>query len=386
MSVRIDGQIEVLSNASEAAWDAVKALFALPPQQRSLTDFDILASGWATTGAVPRATHRATLSLMRSHAVPPAAPAHAASLAARRAAARVRALDCERDCDATRAAAAAAASCAGMGVATFTSLVAQRWSEWEEGRGAAAAARREEERRLLKRQEDLREWLSNLGLVELHERLVREGVDLDRLQYLTETDLIAMGVNKLAQRRALMAAVTTQQQYRTLMERIDVLEGENRTLREAHGQQGKKLAAATTELAEARGRVGTLTAELRGSQEQVHRLSTDGGSLSAQLDEMTTRCEAAEARADAFAADADELMAQLKAANDSQKGSLRELRLQINRETDGVRQRVRKLQGSAAAAAVAAAATGGGGASTRVSINRAQTAPISAAAEQPPLS
>ena len=69
----------------------------------------------------------------------------------------------------------AAQATTGLGVHTFGALVRQKWSEWEEGRGATAARRQEERRRLAKRQEDLLEWLRSLGLEELHSRLVLEG-------------------------------------------------------------------------------------------------------------------------------------------------------------------------------------------------------------------
>ena len=51
VSVRIDGQLEVLSNSSEAAWDQVHALFGQPSMPRSLHDFEVLSSGWV--GAAP---------------------------------------------------------------------------------------------------------------------------------------------------------------------------------------------------------------------------------------------------------------------------------------------------------------------------------------------
>ena len=50
LSVRIDGQIEVLSNCSDAAWEQTQALVGQPPQLRSLHDYDVLASGWSYHG------------------------------------------------------------------------------------------------------------------------------------------------------------------------------------------------------------------------------------------------------------------------------------------------------------------------------------------------
>ena len=121
--MRIDGQLEVLSNSMEAAWEQTQALVGQPPQLRSISDFEILAAGWATNG---------------------------------------------------------------LSAIAFNALVRQKWAEWEEGRAKAAAARKEDERKLAKRQAALREWLTNLGLEDLYERLIREGVDLERLQFLTE--------------------------------------------------------------------------------------------------------------------------------------------------------------------------------------------------------
>ena len=106
LSVRIDGQLEVLSNSSRRHGTRCRR-FGQPPQLRSLHDFDVVSAGWTSSG---------------------------------------------------------------VSVATFAALVAQKWSEWEVGRGKAAAKRKEEEKELLRRQEALREWLCNLGLEELHER------------------------------------------------------------------------------------------------------------------------------------------------------------------------------------------------------------------------
>lgn len=343
LSVRIDGQIEVLSNSTEAAWDQLKSLFSQPPQNRSLHDFEIVASGWAT---------------------------------------------------------------GGMGVATFNGLVCQKWAEWEEGRGRAAAARKEAERQLLKRQAALLEWLTELGLEELHEGLIREGVDLERLQYITEDDLKEMGVTQLAMRRQLMAAVKTQQQYKQLMERIDVLEGENRDLREAYTSQKGRLAQTTSDLASERSSVSSLTAELRESAAERERLGATGGDLATQLAEMTTRYEHADASAQRFAADSHELLDQLKVVQASQQGAFRDMRQKIDRETMAVSAKVKKLVPQSqsaeqvadlamerAAAAVgrgpiAATAEGGagGGDETPTPAGAAPAAPAAASVEQPPMS
>ena len=56
-----------------------------------------------------------------------------------------------------------------------------------------------------------------------------------------------------------------QQQYKQPMERIDVLEGGNRDLREAYTAQEGRLAQTTSDLASGRSSVSSLTAELRES-------------------------------------------------------------------------------------------------------------------------
>ena len=281
MSVRIDGQLEVLSNSTEAAWDQVKALLRQPPQLRSLHDFDVVASGWATSG---------------------------------------------------------------VGVNTFAALVRQKWSEWEEGRGKAAAQRKEEERALIKRQEELKEWLGTIGLDDLHAPLIRDGFDLERLQFISDDDLKAMGVTELGQRRQLMAAVETQQQYKELMARVEELETENKDLRESYEAQKGKVGAVNAELSQSRGAVQAMTNDLRRAVEENERLKSGSSDLAAQLEEMAGHYNEAEIRAQAFARDAAELQKQLQAVQDSNRGTLQELRRRVDTQTIGVLERVRTMQ------------------------------------------
>ena len=71
---------------------------------------------------------------------------------------------------------------------------------------------------------------------------------------------------------------------------------------------------------------------------------------------MTTKYEEAEQRAQTFQGDAAALLEQLRGAQDSQRGALRELRLHVERETVGVRERVRGLPAAAKTPADVAAA------------------------------
>ena len=103
VSIRLDGQLEILSNSSEAAWEQAHTFLSQPGAPRSLSDFAIVTSGW-----------------------------HAA----------------------------------GVGVAAFGALVRTKWREWSEGRGKAAAERKDAERALAKRQAELHEWLVESGLTE----------------------------------------------------------------------------------------------------------------------------------------------------------------------------------------------------------------------------
>ena len=287
MSIRIDGQIEVLSNSTEAAWDQVKSLLGHPPTPRTLHDFDVSASGWQATG---------------------------------------------------------------LGVGTFGALVSQKWSEWEEGRGKAAAKRKDEEKKLARRQASFLEWLTSIGLEELYERLIREGVDLEKLPYIKEEDLIAMGVTQIAQRKQLMAAVETQAQYQQLHQQIDALEDENRDLRITINNQKAKLKETNEALNNANSTNESLTSELRTTQQTLddlrsHVSDPDNG-LEALLKQTEEKYHEADRMATAFASDAAELLNQLQSVRDSQAGHFKELAFKIDKETLGVKERVRSLKGT----------------------------------------
>jgi len=265
----------------------VHALFGQPPQPRSLHDFDVLSSGWATQG---------------------------------------------------------------VGVHAFGALVREKWREWDEGRGKAAAARKHKERERQKASAALLVWLTDLELDELHSLLVREGVDLSTLQYVTEADLSALGVTQLAQRRKLLAAVKTQEQYRHLTATIAALEEEASSLREAHQAQTAQLDATSAELQQANALSERLAAELAAERQGREGAEDDQQRLAEQLGASQEAVAALEAKAAAFAADIESLLGQVHASTDGQKQQLLELRKSIDLETINLKDRVRTGQGPRRAA------------------------------------
>ena len=66
LQLRVDGQVQALSNSSEDAMDVVRAaLFFHPPNFHGPADFETLSSGWVQGGrvgaafeALARETHR----------------------------------------------------------------------------------------------------------------------------------------------------------------------------------------------------------------------------------------------------------------------------------------------------------------------------------------
>lgn len=72
----------------------------------------------------------------------------------------------------------------GRGASVFQGLVQERWRKWEDGVSRLAQQREGEERQMLERQRELTKWLEQLGLGEFGPLLLKEGIDLDTLQYL----------------------------------------------------------------------------------------------------------------------------------------------------------------------------------------------------------
>jgi len=232
----------------------------------------------------------------------------------------------------------------GMCLRAFNRLVRSKWSEWEEGRGKAAAARQDEERKLLERQKALLEWLTELGLEGLHSCLIREGVDLNTLQYISEADLERMGVSLLAQRRQLLAAVKTQNLYLDLTARIKSLEAENDEMREAQAAQGHSLAGTTASLAEMHLEAERLSKTLDAETERSDRLERDLRASNDELRGTRLQLEKAEEKATAFAADVDVLLSQLHSTSAGQKESLKEMRSLIEREGLSLQGDIRALK------------------------------------------
>jgi len=226
----------------------------------------------------------------------------------------------------------------------FNRLVRSKWSEWEEGRGKAAAARQDEERKLLERQKALLEWLTELGLEGLHSCLIREGVDLNTLQYISEADLERMGVSLLAQRRQLLAAVKTQNLYLDLTARIKSLEAENDEMREAHAAQGHSLTGTTASLAEMHAEAERLSRNLDAESERSDRLDRELRASNDELRGTRLQLEKAEEKAAAFAADVDQLLSQLHSTAAGQKDAFKEMRSLIEREGLSLQGDIRALK------------------------------------------
>lgn len=279
VSIRLDGQLELVSNSTEACWEQATALFGHPPQPRSLHDFDVISSGWAASG---------------------------------------------------------------VAVHAFGALVRTKWKEWDEGRGRAAKARKQKERVQRERQAELLRWLQDLDLDELHPLLVREGVDLTTLQYIAEADLSRLGVTQLGQRRKLLAAVRTQEQYKHLTEKLATLEAEKITLMQEHARQGSELDQRTAELSAACADVGRLTSALTTAEAEREAARREQQGTAAELATSSEKVTALQAKSDAFAADIEVLLEQLHASSDGQRRALQEIRTSIDVETFNLKEAVRR--------------------------------------------
>ena len=217
-------------------------------------------------------------------------------------------------------------------VATFNALVRQKWRERETERGKAAAERKEQERELAKRQAALAEWLEQLGLGALHKALISEGVDLRTLQFVTDADLQDMGITQLAQRRQLMAAVKTQNQYKAMTSRLSALEAETAALRQKHAAEVSARQRSEAEGAAARDEV----AALGGMLEMERARAT---ALEAEVAELRTRSEEAEAsgeqwreRAEALVTDTTVLQDQVLTLSDSHRHTIKDIRTDVDRK------------------------------------------------------
>jgi len=284
VSVRLDGQVEIVSNSTEAAWEQVHALFGHPPSPRSLHDFEVLSSGWVPSG---------------------------------------------------------------VAVLAFGALVRTKWRQWDEGRGKAAAARKQKERERRERQAALLEWLKNLALDELHPQLIREGIDLTTLQFVTEDDLTRVGVSQLAQRRQLLAAVKTQKQYQHLTERVATLEAATSALELEKAHTQGELQQRSEELGDARADVESLTSALAAERAAREQAEADAAAARLELATSQTRVADLEARVASFAADVEALLERKANASEGQRQTMHDLRKSIELETLNLKDRVRKGEGLA---------------------------------------
>lgn len=161
------------------------------------------------------------------------------------------------------------------------------------------------------------------------------------MQYITEEDLQAMGVSQLAQRRQLMAAVKTQQQYKELNDRIALLERENEDLSASHTHARTKVNGLSSELAAAHASAEALQVQLEAERDRAEVLSANATTLMAQLEYSQEQRRAADERAAGFAADADAALCQLHATLDGQRSAFRDLKLRIDKSTVAMRGAVR---------------------------------------------
>ncbi|KAL1508013.1 hypothetical protein AB1Y20_007611 [Prymnesium parvum] len=178
--VRINGVVEFISNCVTAAWEMLSKVFVnQSPSGRSKADFHILASSWQREGRSVRA---------------------------------------------------------------FEALVAERWREWEGARMRYAQKRYAEERRIAKARADLMKWTEDLGLGDCGTILLRANIDLESLQYLTDEDLIRMGIDSFGARRKLLGARRTQLEHEDLLRRVVKYEAEIERLVAQHEKDSTEFA------------------------------------------------------------------------------------------------------------------------------------------------
>jgi hypothetical protein len=185
-------------------------------------------------------------------------------------------------------------------------------------------------------------WLVSLDLSTLAPIMLKEGLDLDSLQHVTETDLDRMGVTDVGDRRRLIGACRARSQNRALEEAVARLEAEKQELQKAHEAAREAELCAGREAAEARDTAGGLAVELRGERQRRQAVE---GELVERAAELETERAAAHkwlGQARALAADVEALQAQLLAFTDAQRSSVKDskdgLRLGLANLLEGVRQ------------------------------------------------
>lgn len=267
LQLRIDGQVQVLSNGSDEAWETAKsALFGHAPNFHGPADFETVASGWVQGGRVG---------------------------------------------------------------AAFEALARESHRQRQEGRSRMQRQREEAERRQRAKQREVREWLDQLGLGELQHSFVKAGVDLEAMQYLQEEDLIKMGITELGARRKLMAARATRAQYVSMSERIATLEAENERLLAAQVEQQSATARAVQDAADYRDAVRDLRSELEAEREGRLQLKHRYDKQALELQGERARADVWKAHAESFVGDSEALTAQLQAVTDSTRSDIRSSKVHL---------------------------------------------------------
>ena len=267
LQLRIDGQIQVLSNGSDEAWETAKsALFGHAPNFHGPADFETVASGWVQGGRVG---------------------------------------------------------------AAFEALVRESHRQRQEGRSRMQRQREEAEKGKRAKQREVHEWLEQLGLGELRPNFDEAGVDLEAMQYLQEDDLLKMGITELGARRKLMAARATRAQYVSMSERITTLEAENERLLAAQVEQQGATARAVQDAADYRDAVRDLRSELEVEREGRLQLKQRYDKQATDLRSERARADVWKAHAEGFFGDSEALSAQLQSLTDGARGDIRSSKVHL---------------------------------------------------------
>jgi len=271
LHIRIDGLIEVLSNAAGEARRAIDRSLIEATSLRSEEDFEVVSEGWRRDGRAPYA---------------------------------------------------------------FAALAVHEWKQRQEGRSLARQKREDEARNRERKMQELEGWLTEFGLESLAPQFHAEGIELDTLQYLQEEDLVRIGVSRLGERRKLMAAKQTQAQYKALTEKLEGLERQRDTLLLGQAQSQAQTAKAVKDLAIALDQMATINERLQQEQQRGEQLQQLLNKQKAIAKSEAERADAAEAQAKAYAEDAVLLQEQLQKITELQRNSIREHREKLVRRVD----------------------------------------------------
>lgn len=203
-------------------------------------------------------------------------------------------------------------------------LVSHEFCEMRESKSSAALEQQEAAARKQRRADELETWLNVLDLGAVAQILLKEGIDLESLQHLTDADLQHIGIMQLGDRRKLLAACQTQSTYKALEETIAQLEREKKALQQAADKSQALAARASKAQAEVADTVGTLRAELQVERDRNAMLEREIQSYVTQLQQERESSKKWLMHARAFATDSEQLQAQLTAFMEVQRSSVKE--------------------------------------------------------------